>query len=126
MTDPEGWKDLKGGCRRKCEGVLPCGHPCRLTCHPFVPPYYRFSQIELTLLDLTMAKFNVKYLAPSALLADTNAVTSVAKSANAFVESSLLLPLSMLEFLDLSNHRSVQGIPQSVIIRRSKGATPGL
>jgi helicase required for RNAi-mediated heterochromatin assembly 1 len=34
METPEDWEELYGGCDEKCEAVLPCGHPCRLTCHP--------------------------------------------------------------------------------------------
>ncbi|KAF2397968.1 P-loop containing nucleoside triphosphate hydrolase protein [Trichodelitschia bisporula] len=31
---PFQWYELHGGCPRKCEGELPCGHPCMITCHP--------------------------------------------------------------------------------------------
>lgn len=29
------WQKINGGCEQECNGRLPCGHPCRLTCHPF-------------------------------------------------------------------------------------------
>jgi helicase required for RNAi-mediated heterochromatin assembly 1 len=35
IIDPDGWSENMGGCQEKCGGLLPCGHPCVLTCHPF-------------------------------------------------------------------------------------------
>lgn len=31
----EDWDNIAGGCEKPCNESLPCGHPCRLTCHPF-------------------------------------------------------------------------------------------
>ncbi|XP_014552826.1 hypothetical protein COCVIDRAFT_19177 [Bipolaris victoriae FI3] len=33
--DPGDFELIKGGCDAKCDGVLPCGHRCPYTCHPF-------------------------------------------------------------------------------------------
>lgn len=30
----EEWDKLAGGCKMKCGGKFPCGHPCPYTCHP--------------------------------------------------------------------------------------------
>lgn len=35
VKSPEDWYKIIGGCEVKCNGKLPCGHPCPLTCHPF-------------------------------------------------------------------------------------------
>ncbi|KAI0585805.1 Superfamily I DNA and RNA helicase and helicase subunits [Pyrenophora tritici-repentis] len=32
---PSDFDLIKGGCDKKCEGSLPCGHRCPFTCHPF-------------------------------------------------------------------------------------------
>ena len=29
------WDQINGGCREKCNLILPCGHPCPMNCHPF-------------------------------------------------------------------------------------------
>lgn len=35
-TDPGDWQSIAaGGCKQNCMGILPCGHRCTLTCHPF-------------------------------------------------------------------------------------------
>jgi helicase required for RNAi-mediated heterochromatin assembly 1 len=34
--EPEDFELIKGGCDKKCEGVLPCGHRCPYMCHPYV------------------------------------------------------------------------------------------
>ncbi|CAK4030251.1 hypothetical protein DOTSEDRAFT_52452 [Lecanosticta acicola] len=35
IIKPDDWDHIYGGCLEKCAEVLPCGHPCQLTCHPF-------------------------------------------------------------------------------------------
>ncbi|CZR63092.1 related to NAM7-nonsense-mediated mRNA decay protein [Phialocephala subalpina] len=35
ISEPWEWDGRAGGCNARCRGVLPCGHPCILTCHPF-------------------------------------------------------------------------------------------
>ena len=35
VEDEHEWDNLYGGCREPCNGKLPCGHPCTITCHPF-------------------------------------------------------------------------------------------
>jgi helicase required for RNAi-mediated heterochromatin assembly 1 len=35
VRDEHGWDNLYGGCKKPCNGRLPCGHPCTITCHPF-------------------------------------------------------------------------------------------
>ena len=34
IHEPVDWVRLAGGCRVKCDGQLPCGHPCVYKCHP--------------------------------------------------------------------------------------------
>lgn len=34
IREPSEWVDLTGGCGRKCNAQLPCGHPCAYKCHP--------------------------------------------------------------------------------------------
>jgi helicase required for RNAi-mediated heterochromatin assembly 1 len=34
IYEPVDWEQLAGGCRLKCDGQLPCGHPCVYKCHP--------------------------------------------------------------------------------------------
>ncbi|SPO07287.1 uncharacterized protein DNG_09981 [Cephalotrichum gorgonifer] len=34
VRNPQDWEMLHGGCRRKCEARLECGHVCQLLCHP--------------------------------------------------------------------------------------------
>jgi helicase required for RNAi-mediated heterochromatin assembly 1 len=34
IHEPVDWEQLSGGCRVKCNGQLPCGHPCVYKCHP--------------------------------------------------------------------------------------------
>lgn len=34
IHEPGDWEPLAGGCRKKCDGQLPCGHPCVYLCHP--------------------------------------------------------------------------------------------
>ncbi|KIW00589.1 uncharacterized protein PV09_07942 [Verruconis gallopava] len=31
----EDWDKIDGGCEKPCKGILSCGHPCTLKCHPF-------------------------------------------------------------------------------------------
>lgn len=35
ISDATDWTTIVGGCERKCDEKMPCGHACRLTCHPF-------------------------------------------------------------------------------------------
>jgi helicase required for RNAi-mediated heterochromatin assembly 1 len=35
ISGPEDWDVLYGGCKKKCETTLACGHICPLNCHPF-------------------------------------------------------------------------------------------
>lgn len=35
VRGPSEWENLVGGCSKKCDGSLPCGHACQLNCHPF-------------------------------------------------------------------------------------------
>ncbi|KAF2438516.1 P-loop containing nucleoside triphosphate hydrolase protein [Karstenula rhodostoma CBS 690.94] len=35
IEDPRDWERLSGGCGESCRCLLPCGHTCMLTCHPF-------------------------------------------------------------------------------------------
>lgn len=34
IADSSDWTKINGGCALKCDGMLPCGHKCELTCHP--------------------------------------------------------------------------------------------
>ncbi|KAK5020741.1 hypothetical protein LTR60_000263 [Cryomyces antarcticus] len=38
IEDPDDWGMINGGCERKCKGKLPCGHECKLQCHPNLSP----------------------------------------------------------------------------------------
>ncbi|KAM0718692.1 hypothetical protein Q7P37_005763 [Cladosporium fusiforme] len=35
IKDASDWEGISGGCSKKCNDFLPCGHLCPLTCHPF-------------------------------------------------------------------------------------------
>ncbi|KAL5406333.1 hypothetical protein PMIN03_007833 [Paraphaeosphaeria minitans] len=35
IEEPDDWEHLSGGCGESCRCLLPCGHKCMLTCHPF-------------------------------------------------------------------------------------------
>ncbi|KAL5386844.1 hypothetical protein DPSP01_003862 [Paraphaeosphaeria sporulosa] len=35
IEQPDDWEHLSGGCGESCRCLLPCGHRCMLTCHPF-------------------------------------------------------------------------------------------
>lgn len=35
IEDASDWEKIMGGCEKKCEAALPCGHLCPLSCHPF-------------------------------------------------------------------------------------------
>ena len=35
IRNPEDWRSGVGGCDEVCGKPLPCGHPCKLQCHPF-------------------------------------------------------------------------------------------
>jgi helicase required for RNAi-mediated heterochromatin assembly 1 len=35
ISDASDWETIHGGCTLKCTVILPCGHECPLTCHPF-------------------------------------------------------------------------------------------
>lgn len=35
VKEPSDWEGITGGCSKKCNNALSCGHSCPLTCHPF-------------------------------------------------------------------------------------------
>lgn len=35
IKEPSDWQKIVGGCQMECQDILPCGHACQLTCHPF-------------------------------------------------------------------------------------------
>ena len=35
MVYAEDWEKTDGGCMNPCDGILRCGHPCHLQCHPY-------------------------------------------------------------------------------------------